>query len=410
MILKAYKYRIYPTKEQEVFFAKSFGCVRWVYNWGLARKTELYKIDKRSISIFELSKDMAKLKNMGETKWLKEVNSQALQSSLGYLDIAFTKFFKEKKRYPRFKSKFSKQSFSNPQKTYIDFNKNLIYIPKIEIGIKTVFDRRFQGKIKTSTISKTPSGKYFVSILVEEKGKNPKTKKAKESKTLGLDLGIKNFLTDSNGNKVENPRFLKKKQKLLKRAQRKLSRKKKGSKNREKQKKRVAILHEKVANCRKDFIHKLTTKLVENQDYTSLAIEDLNVINMIEDGKKTKISREIGNVGWGMFREFLTYKCEREGKNLLVIGRFDPSSKLCSCGNLNDSLTLKDREWTCEKCGVIHDRDVLAAQNIKRFAFCQQNTRKNLVGQELSEHSRKTKTPLESDVSYSLKKEVSIKE
>lgn len=401
----AYKFRIYPTKSQEVLIAKTFGCVRYVYNRALAFKMAFYEKNKKGISVFSLMKEMTKWKNAEETNWLKEVNSQALQMSLRNLDSAFTNFFKKRAAFPKFKTKHdNNQSFCNPQNTFIDFENNRIYIQKFKKeGIKAVFDRKIEGKIKSSTVSKTLSGKYFISILVEIDKENPKSKKPKEEKTLGIDLGIKNFATFSDGTVIENPRHLKKKQKQLKRQQRKLSRKKKGSKNRDKQRRKVAILHEKVTNSRKDFLHKLTHKLVKNQDYSSIAIEDLNVSEMLKNGKKNKLSKYISDAGWGMFRQFLTYKCEKEGKNLLIIGRFDPSSKLCPCGYLNNNLTLKDREWDCPDCKCHHKRDELAAQNIKRFAFCKQNTNKDkiLVGQELPEF-----TPLETRVSGSLKKEL----
>lgn len=410
MTYNAYKYRIYPTESQEILLAKTFGCCRYVYNRSLAIKTALYQKEKKGISVFQLTNDMADWKNNEETAWLKEINSQALQMSLRFLDAAYTNFFKKRTGFPKFHSKFdNRQSFCNPQNTTIDWENGKICFPKFKDGIKAVLHREFEGKIKNSTVSKTPSGKYYISILVETDIENPKCKKPKESKTLGIDLGIKDFATFSDGTVINNPRHFRKKQKALKRAQRKLSRKKKGSKNRNKQRVKVARLYENVTNARKDFLHKVTYSIVENQDYNSVAIEDLNVAELLKKGRKNKLSRSIADAGWGMFRTFLTYKCEREGKNLLVIGRFEPSSKLCTCGYLNNSLTLKDREWDCPECKKHHQRDVLAAQNIKRFAFCKQNTRKdkNLVRQELPELSRKTKTPLESDVSCSLKKEAS---
>lgn len=404
----AYKYRIYPTKEQETLLNKTFGCVRYVYNRALARKTELYKTEKKGISMFALMDEMVDWKRREDTIWLKEVNSQALQMSLRNLDMAYTRFFKEKKGFPKFKSKHdNNHSFCNPQGTKVDFESKKVFIPKFNGGIKCIFHRQFEGKIKSSTVIKTPTGKYFISILVEEDVLTVLPPKTDENKTLGIDLGIKTYATFSDGTKIENPRHLNKKLKQLKQAQRKLSRKKKGSKNRDKQRKKVAVIHEKVTNCRKDFLHKVTKSLVDNQNYDSLAIEDLNVSEMIQKGKRNKLSKHISDAGWGMFRQFLTYKCERYGKNLLVIGRFEPSSKLCSCGKLNKKLTLDIREWTCDTCGMKHDRDTLAAQNIKRFAFCKQSFASNKqnfnhIPQELREF-----TPLETRVSGSLKKEVS---
>jgi len=394
MRLKAYKYRLYPTVQQEILFAKTFGCVRFVYNKALDIKTSLYQKEKKSISIYDLIKQISQWKK--SEKWLKEVNSQSLQSSLQHLDIAFTKFFKEKKGFPKFKKKLNRQSFSNPQNTIVDFKNKKVSIPKFKKGIKTIFHRTFKGKIKTSTVSKTPSGKYFISILVEEKINNIKKKSPKENKTLGIDLGIKSFLTDSNGNKIDNPRFLNRYLLKLKKEQRKLSYKKVGSNNWNTQRIKVAKIHEKISNCRKDFLHKITTGIVKNQDYTSIAIEDLSTSDMVRD---RKMSRCISDVGWGMFKDFLSYKCDWYGKNLLIIGRFDPSSRLCSCGYYHKNLKLSDRNWECPVCTTNHDRDVLAAKNIKRFAFCTQNTYPSERGEF---------TPVESCVSDSLKQEADI--
>lgn len=400
MRLKAYKYRIYPTKEQEILLAKTFGCVRYVYNRALSIKTSIYETEKSGISVFDLTNQMVDWKDTEEAKWLKEVNSQALQSSLRNLDSAFTKFFREKKGYPKFKNKYDKQSFTNVQKTRVDFEKSLVFIPKFKKGIKIVCHRKFNGKIKSSTVSKTPTGKYFISILVEEDINLPILPERDENKCIGIDLGIKDFAILSDDTKIENPKYLKKNLKKLARAQRKLSKKKKGSKNREKQKKKVVRIHEKVANCRKDFLHKTTSSLAKNQSYTSIAIEDLDIKEMI---KNKKLSRSISDVGWGYFKQFLAYKCEWYGKNLITIGRFEPSSRLCECGYYNHDLTLKDRVWTCPECNKTHDRDILAANNIKKFAFRDQNTYKTLLPQELRDFK-----PVEKNISFSMKQEAAM--
>ena len=408
----AYKYRLYPSKSQEVLLAKTFGCCRYAYNRGLALKTSLYQKDKKGISVFNIINEMVKWKSDVETSWLKEVNSQSLQMSLKHLDVAYTNFFKKRSAFPKFKSKYdNNQSFCNPQNTEVFFDKNLVSFPKFKEGVKATIHRKFEGKIKSSTVSKTPSGKYYISVLVEETVDNKGCKAPSENRTVGIDLGVKDFATLSNGEVISNPRFLSKKLKKLKREQRKLSRKKKDSKNRVKQRIIVAKLHEKVSNSRKDFLHKVTSKLVKSQDYDSLAIEDLDVSGMIKRGKKNKLSRHITDVGWGFFRQFLTYKCERFGKNLLVIGRFEPSSKLCLCGYLNKDLTLKDREWDCPACKAHNKRDELAAKNIKRFAFCKQNTYNEIsIPQELRESfSRKTnQKPFDHGVSRGMKKEASM--
>lgn len=377
MQYRAYKYRIYPTKEQKILINKTFGSCRYVYNRALAIKMALYEKEKKGISVFKLSNEMVKWKNNEETKWLKEVNSQSLQQSLRDLDSAYTKFFKEKRGFPKFKSKNNHNSFRNPQQTRVNFENGKVFLLKFSEGIKINLHRKFEGKIKSSTVSKTSSGKYFISILVEENKEYPPLQTPAEEKTLGIDLGIKNFATFSDGTVIKNNKYLNKKLKQLKRQQRKLSRKKKGSNNRNKQRIKVAKIHEKVTNSRKDFLHKLTNQLAENQGHTSIAIEDLNVNEMLKKGKKNKLSKYISDTGWGYFRQFLTYKCEQKGKNLLVIGRFDPSSKLCTCGHLNSNLALKDREWDCPSCKTHHNRDELAAKNIRRFAFCEQNTNKS---------------------------------
>jgi putative transposase len=360
--------------------AKTFGCCRYVYNKMLELKSTLYTTEKKSVSIFELSKKITGMKQLEETKWLKEVSAQSLQWSLRNLDSSFTRFFREKKGYPTFKNKYSKQSFGNPQDVKADFKNGRLFMPKFNHGIKCVFHRRFEGKIKTATVSKTPSGKYFVSILVEQDVMEPTRKQPSKERTLGIDLGVKDFLVTSDGQKVANPRHLNKKLKQLKRQQRKLSRKQKGSNNRNKQRLKVAKLHEKVANCRNDFLHKTTKTIVNNQNYDTVAIETLNVAGMV---KSHKLARHIQDVGWGMFSEYLRYKCDWYSKNLIEIGQFEPSTKTCSdCGKINKNITLKDRAWTCE-CGAKHDRDINAAKNIKHFAFCKQDT--TFVGRDTPE-------------------------
>lgn len=405
MKLRSYKFRIYPTEGQKELLAKTFGSVRFIYNRMLAIKSETYKTEKKTISVYALDKQISLLKQADETQWLKEVNSQALQSSLRNLDQAYTRFFREKKGFPTFKSKFDKQSFQNPQSTRVDFEAGKLFIPKFGEGIKAVFHRRFEGTIKTSTISKSKSGKYFVSINVETRGDEIPVIPAEINSCVGIDLGIKTYATLSDGQKFENPKFLTKKLKRLKRMNRRHSKKKKGSKNREKSRQRLARQHERVADSRKDFIHKLTSKLVENQDHQSFAIEDLSVQNMV---KNRKLACAISDCAWGTFREILTYKAQRAGKEVKVIGRFEPSSKMCSCGKINQDLKLKDREWTCCACGTTHDRDVLAANNIRDFAFCEQNTRNDQVRPERPKHSRKRKTPVETSVRKSLKQEASV--
>jgi len=362
-MFKAYKYRIYPTKDQKVLLDKHFGACRFIYNLALETKQSAYIGNKITLSAFDLMKQMTELKQ--DLSWLKEVNAQALQNSIVNMDKAYTQFFKGSAKYPNFKKKNGKQSFGCPQSTIVDFDHNKIYIINFREGIKCIFSRKFKGDIKTTTITKVPSGKYFVSILVENKIELPKKKPIKESTSIGLDLGIKSFIVTSDGLKVDNPKYLKNNIFRLKKLQRKLSKKQKGSKNRLKAKHNVALLHEKITNQRKDFLHKLSSKLIsENQ---TICIEDLNVSGMI---KNHNLAQSIADSSWGMFIQFLKYKSEWYGKNILTIGRFDPSSKMCSnCGTVNKELTLDQREWTCSNCNTEHDRDHNAAKNIKTFAL-----------------------------------------
>jgi putative transposase len=370
MIYKAYKYRIYPNKEQEELISKHIGCSRWVFNYALNKKNKSYQETGKGLSRFDIQKDLPSLKKSEETIWLKEVNSQSLQASLENMDKAFTKFFKEKKGFPKFKSKKDNhQSFSIPQNTIVNFENNTVEIPKFKLPIKCKFHRNFNGITKSSTISKTPTNKYYISILVEVNEELPKKKPISENKAIGIDLGIKTFAMLSNGTEIENPKHLKKSIKKLKKLQRKVSKKVKGSSNRKKSVIKLAKLHEKVSNKRLDFLHKTTNYLVTN--YDTLCLETLKASNMI---KNHKLAQALSDIAIGKFNEMLVYKAEWFGTNILRIGQFEPSSKMCSCGVINKELKLSDREWTCNVCGTKHNRDLLASNNIKKFAFAKNNT------------------------------------
>lgn len=390
-MIRAYKYRIYPTKEQAVLLNKTFGCCRWVYNRALAAKIKHYQETGKSLSIYECMRELPLLKGSEETRWLSEVNSQALVGSLRNLDTAYVRFFKEKRGFPKFKSKSGRDSFSSSQGTKVDFDMKRVYLTKFSEGIKCKFHRTFDGKVKTSTVSKTKTGKFFISINVETTEVEPETVVPTLERTLGIDLGIKHYAALSDGTKVANPSFLKKKLSYLRRQQRKLSRKKKGSGKREKQRLIVARAYEKVTDARNNFLHNLTARLVKNQDYDAFAVENLGVQDMM---KNKRMARQIGDAAWFQFRAFLEYKAKRVGKSVLVIGRFEPSSKTCTCGHVNHGLSLKDREWTCPLCNTLHDRDLLAANNIRRFAFNKHDTYKTLVGTLVPEF-----TPVETELS-----------
>ena len=364
-MFKAFKYRIYPNKQQTELLNKHFGCTRFVYNWALNKRIEAYQTEQQNLSRYDLQKDLVSLKK--ECLWLREINSQSLQSTLLHLENAYTKFFRERKGFPKFKKKHNHQSFSCPQSCKVDFEKGVIVIPKVK-GIKAVFSRKFDGNIKTVTFSKTCTNKFYASVLVEMPDVKVEAQPIITAATIGIDLGIKDFATLSTGEKIENPKHLRERLKHLKKQQGWLSRKVKGSNNRNKQRLVVAKLHEKVANKRQDFLHKVSTKLVgENQ---TIALETLNVAGMM---KNRKLAQSIADVSWSKFNEMLEYKAKQKGVNILRIGRFEPSSKLCVCGTLNNNLTLKDRIWMCEVCGQTHDRDILASQNIKRMALNQLN-------------------------------------
>ncbi len=366
-----------------MLLAKHFGCARYIYNWALEAKIKAYKTGSKIENFISLGNKLPELKT--QFPWLKEVNSQSLQSSLKNVDTAFKRFFKEKMGFPKFRNKKQrKDSFHAPQLGKVNFDNGVISVPKIK-DIPAALSREFAGKIKTITIRQVPSGKYFASVLVEINEELPCKPNIVENKTIGIDVGLKNYATLSSGEKINNPRCLEKSQRELSRAQYKMSKRAKGGANREKQRRKVARLHERITNQRNDFLHKLTHRLTHDNQVDSVVVEDLSVKNML---KNHCLAKSISDASWRKFFEFLSYKCNWYGKNLITIGRFDPSSRLCTCGIVNKDLKLSDRNWICKECGVKHDRDLLAARNIKRFGLLKQNKR---IGQEVSEL-----TPLES--------------
>lgn len=308
-----------------------------------------------------------------ENVWLKEVNSQSLISSIGNLDKAYTNFFRGRAKFPKFKKKNEKQSFQVPQHGKIDIKNGKLHIPKFKGGIKCVFHRPIdKGELGTFTISKNAAGKYFVSILIhveEEIKPKPFPKNA-----IGLDFGLKTFITTSEGSMYHSPEFLKKNLKKLARLQRIQSRRVKGSSNRNKARIKVARLHEKISNQRQNYLHKLSNKLVCKSQADTICIEDLNM-----QGMQKLWGRKTSDLSWFEFTRQLQYKCDWYGKNLIKIGRFDPSSKMCSCCGKITQLQLSDRSWTCSNCNSTHDRDINAAINIKDFGM------KYQLGQELSD-------------------------
>ena len=377
MIHKAYKFRMYPNKEQKTSLEKHFGCVRFIYNYGLNYSNEQYKLNKKSFSWLEIANNIPKLKSNEKTKWLKEVNSQSLQSSLRNLDSAYTRFFKRQGKFPQFKKKRNQQSFQVPQNFKINKHNSTLSIPKTKGEIKVVFHREIIGKINFCTISRNSANQYFVSFTVEIDKKIVK-KEIKKETAIGIDLGIKDFAVLSNKTKIPNPNISKNKEIRLGVLQSRVSRKVKGSKNRIKAILKLNKLHQKIKNKKNDFLHKLSSKIIsENQ---TICLEDLNVSGMM---KNRKLSKAIHYCSWNEFIRQLEYKGEWNGNNILKINRFSPSSKMCcNCGCINEELKLSDRTWKCKKCGIIHDRDFNASINIVDFAF---HPKAFLLGAERSE-------------------------
>ncbi len=359
-MLKAYKYRIYPTDTQKNQLQRYFGVTRLVYNLGLETKTVAYASNKKSISKYDLINQLPDLRT--EYDYIKECPSQVLQHSLINLDTAYQNFFKNKGKFPKFKNKYSKQSIVFPQGYEIDFENNIIKLPKLkEISID--YHRKFKGTIKRVTLSKTVTNKYFISISVENNKQMPNKKKIKDETTVGIDFGIKNLAILSDGKIFKNKNFFKSQQRILRIEQRSLARKVKGSNSREKQRLKVALIQEKIRNQRTDYLHKISTELV--QQYDTIVLEDLSVSNMM---KNHNLSKAISDASWRQLRTMLEYKSKWYGKNLITIGRFDPSSKICSkCGNYKSNLKLSNRMYHCDKCNNSIDRDLNAAYNIKNF-------------------------------------------
>lgn len=355
LIHKAFKYRIYPNKEQEQALAIQFNCARFVYNWGLAARKNHYEEHGKKLGCYDTIYTLVIIKKF--VPWLKKADSQILQQSLLNLEQAYVAFFEGRAGYPNFKKKSHYQSVRYPQRFQV--GDRGIRLPKVGY-VRAVIDRPIEGKTKNCTVSKTKSGKYFVSIQAEQEIDEP----TYQGGYIGLDLGLKDFAVTSGGQKFPNPKHLRKSEKRLAVLNRRHSRKQRGSKGQEKARLKVARTHEKIANQRKDFLHKLSRQLVE--DNQLIAIEDLNIKGMV---KNHKLAKSISDAGWSEFVRQLKYKGEWYGCHIEKINRFSPSSKRCSyCGYINQDLTLKDREWTCIKCGNLLDRDINAANNILMLA------------------------------------------
>ena len=361
-VIRGYKFSLSPTVAQSEMIEKHFGCARFVYNWGLNKKIETYKTSGASASAWDLLKELTQLKKTEEYSWLSSYPCQITQTSMRLLENAFNKYISKKANRPTFKKKKNELSCQYSQKVRVEGNK--VRIPKIG-WIRYRKSREILGDIKLVTISKTKTGKYYVSIQCDTHEQKLTKREIRPETSVGIDLGVKYFAVTSDGEVFENQKYIRSKLARLRVEHRKLQRCKNNSKRKQKQRVKVAMLYEKIVNQRCDYLHKFTTNIVGK--YDTIVMEDLSISNMV---KNHNLSSVLLESGLGECNRMFEYKCDWYGKNFIKIGRFEPSSKRChECGHINKDLRLRDREWVCPNCGAKIDRDFNAALNIRDYGL-----------------------------------------
>lgn len=406
------RFRLYPNKEQRELIAKTFGCCRWVYNWGLAMRKKAWEEEKKSLSLTDIQSQLPAMKKDAATSWLKEVDAKALIFSLRCMDTAYQNFFKHQSGFPRFKAKYERnQSYQTYQDVSFSYDKSKLYLPKMQEGIKCIFSRKIEGKIKTCTISRNPAGEYceyYVSIIVETEGSYLEPPAIKPETAVGIDAGVKNLAILSDGQKFPASDKFRKSERHLAHLQRILSRRTKGGKNWEKARVKVARAQNRIRNQRNDLINNVVADIIK-KGYETICVENLSIKDgMLQDKKhgkhnKQKRSRNklIVDAAMGMLRIKLQQKCKSKGINFIKIERYFPSSKTCHCcGKIFKGLQLSQRSWVCPSCRAKLDRDVNAAINIKNFGISNSSLGRCTPEVKSVEHRKqKRKNAKSSDVS-----------
>lgn len=355
MAIKAYRYRFYPTDEQRQILARTFGCVRYVWNWALATRSEAYKARKESVGFAQLCRGLTGLKKAPETEWLSDVSAVPLQQTLRHQEQAFGNFFEKRAGYPKFKKRHHRQSATYVS-TAFSWKDGQLKLAKMKAPLDIRWSRTFVGTPTTVIVTKDPADRYFISLRVEERvDEKPST-----PHRVGIDLGLDSLVALSTGEKVGHPQFFRKDEARLAKAQRRLAKKKHGSMNSAKARKKVARIHARIADKRQDFLHKLSTRLIDENQV--VCAESLRVKNMV---KNRHLSKSISDAGWGELVRQLAYKAEWYGRTFVQVDPFFPSTKTCQhCDHVVDTLPLHRRNWTCPGCAAVHDRDVNAANTV----------------------------------------------